>query len=231
MDTQEYADYLRRQGDAEGRTVSMTEATELVWGSSGRGNPNAVRVVERLAAAGHATIRQVGKARRTVTFHLSPEGSVMTVNPAVDHLDPANWWPSYDLWSDRRAIPAHCLLVLDTAMNITAWAWLGINREPGYPSDDGWRAISDVDQRPDASIILDLGNFMYITVAPDTFVYITQTDFDRLRPEILAALKPTFDALWAHHQAGRISRSGFDVKAADLRGYRDRLNKQENPDG
>lgn len=155
--------------------------------------------------------------------------SFSPVNPNVDHLDPENWWPNYDLYSDRRAIPAHCLLVLDTAMDIPAWAWLG-TKEPTYPSD-GWCAISGVDQRPDGSVILDLGNFMDNTVAPDTFLYITQTDFDHLRPEILAALKPTYDALWAHHQAGRMSRTTFDIRAADLRGYRDRLNKQENPNG
>jgi hypothetical protein len=46
---------------------SMTDATEAIWGTSGRGNPNAVRLIEAVAALGYLNIQKVGKVRRIVS--------------------------------------------------------------------------------------------------------------------------------------------------------------------
>lgn len=46
---------------------SMTDATEAIWGTSGRGNPNAVRIIEAVAVLGFLTITQVTRTRRTVS--------------------------------------------------------------------------------------------------------------------------------------------------------------------
>jgi hypothetical protein len=46
------------------RSVSMTAATEAIHGTSGRGNPRAVRQIECLAQYGYVTI--TGKHKRTV---------------------------------------------------------------------------------------------------------------------------------------------------------------------
>ncbi|WVW77456.1 hypothetical protein Bhz59_00070 [Stenotrophomonas phage vB_SmaS_Bhz59] len=147
-----------------------------------------------------------------------------TPNPNVDHLDPANWWPHYDMASDRRAIPAHCLLVLDADLNAYAHP---INVEPGVGDlGDNWRHLSGVDKDLRThEVILEWGSTGELKVAPDAAVFIAQRDFERLLPELPAALTATFDTLWAHHQAGRISRSAFDARAADLRGMRDHITK------
>ncbi len=46
------------------RTVSMTDATEAIHGSSGRGSPRAVKIIETLGQFGYVTI--TGKRTRTV---------------------------------------------------------------------------------------------------------------------------------------------------------------------
>ncbi len=56
--------FLREQGRA---SCSMTDATEAIWGSSGRGNPNAVRLIEAVATLGFLAITQVTRTRRTVS--------------------------------------------------------------------------------------------------------------------------------------------------------------------
>lgn len=49
------------------KEITMTDATEAIWGSSGRGNPNAVRVIEAVAMLGYLRIRKVGKRKRMVS--------------------------------------------------------------------------------------------------------------------------------------------------------------------
>ena len=56
--------YLQREGQTY---CSMTDATEAIWGTSGRGNPNAVRLIEATAIMGYLKIQQVGKRRRLVS--------------------------------------------------------------------------------------------------------------------------------------------------------------------
>jgi hypothetical protein len=56
--------YLQREGQTY---CSMTDATEAIWGTSGRGNPNAVRLIEAVATLGFLKIQQVGKRRRLVS--------------------------------------------------------------------------------------------------------------------------------------------------------------------
>lgn len=46
--------------------MTMTDATECIWGTSGRGNPNAVRIIEGLAMYGYVRIEKVGKVKRLV---------------------------------------------------------------------------------------------------------------------------------------------------------------------
>lgn len=58
--------------------ISMTDATEAIWGTSGRGNPNAVRLIEACAALGYLRIVRAGRVRRTV--HLTP-----TSGPVPEH--------------------------------------------------------------------------------------------------------------------------------------------------
>lgn len=146
------------------------------------------------------------------------------INPNIDHLDPANWWPHYDIWSDRRAIPAQCLLVLDADLNAYAHP---NDIEPAEAGLDHWRHLSGVDKcLRTHSVILEWGGASECAVAPNAMVYIAQRDYDRLLPELPTALAATFDALWAYHQAGRISRVTFDAHAADLRAFRDTINRQ-----
>lgn len=61
--------YLQREGVSE---CSMTDATEAIWGTSGRGNPNAVRVIEATAMMGYLDIRKVGKRCRMVSRTSKP---------------------------------------------------------------------------------------------------------------------------------------------------------------
>lgn len=134
-------------------------------------------------------------------------------NPNVDHLDPANWWPHYDLWSDRRAIPARAALVLHPDLDY--WIW-DHHKEPaeGRP---GWYLVSGVGGP---------------SLIPDTSVYIAESHYQHFLPQLPAALGETFNALWAYHQAGHISRVNFDARAAKLRELRDTITKQlENHHG
>ena len=48
-------------------SVTMTAATEAIWGTSGRGNPNAVRLIEACAALGYLHIEQRGTRNRRVS--------------------------------------------------------------------------------------------------------------------------------------------------------------------
>lgn len=61
--------YLQRGGQ---QACSMTDATEAIWGTSGRGNPNAVRLIEATAAMGYLNIQKVGKVRRIVSRTTKP---------------------------------------------------------------------------------------------------------------------------------------------------------------
>lgn len=63
-----HAAYVEQHLRELGRTsCSMTEATEAIWGTSGRGNPNAVRLLEAVAALGFLQITRVTKTRRAVS--------------------------------------------------------------------------------------------------------------------------------------------------------------------
>lgn len=55
--------YMAERGVA---AIPMTAATEAIWGTSGRGNPNAVRLIEATATLGFLTIQQAGKRHRLV---------------------------------------------------------------------------------------------------------------------------------------------------------------------
>lgn len=46
--------------------VTMTQATECLWGTSGRGNPNCVKVIEACARLGEVEIKATSKNRRIV---------------------------------------------------------------------------------------------------------------------------------------------------------------------
>lgn len=141
-------------------------------------------------------------------------------NPNVDHLDPANWWPHYDMASDRRAIPAQAVVNLRAYNALTAFTYL--REEEGDPAS--WAEVLELEEDlPTRVITVEFGPGAVRRLAPDQALYVAQGDFARLLPELPAALTATFDALWAHHQAGRISRSAFDARAADLRGMRDHI--------
>jgi hypothetical protein len=55
--------YLLRNARSE---CTMTDATEAIWGTSGRGSPNAVRVIEAVADWGYLRVEQRGKRKRIV---------------------------------------------------------------------------------------------------------------------------------------------------------------------
>ena len=55
--------YLLRNARTE---CTMTDATEAIWGTSGRGSPNAVRVIEAVADWGYLKIEKRGKVKRIV---------------------------------------------------------------------------------------------------------------------------------------------------------------------
>ncbi len=61
--------HLREQGVS---SCTMTDATEAIWGTSGRGNPNAVRIIEAVAALGFLKIEQVTRTRRRVSRSAKP---------------------------------------------------------------------------------------------------------------------------------------------------------------
>ena len=56
-------DYMTRKNRT---AISMTDATEAIWGTSGRGNPNAVKMIESVAVFGWLAIERVGKVKRIV---------------------------------------------------------------------------------------------------------------------------------------------------------------------
>lgn len=63
-----YAAYVEQYLRENNRTsCSMTDSTEAIWGTSGRGNPNAVRTIEAVATLGYLTITKVTKTRRMVS--------------------------------------------------------------------------------------------------------------------------------------------------------------------
>lgn len=69
------ADFIENGYMGRGSTsgeITMTDATEAIWGSSGRGNPNAVRIVEAVATLGFLKIRSVGKRKRMVSRTSKP---------------------------------------------------------------------------------------------------------------------------------------------------------------
>jgi hypothetical protein len=60
---------LQRYMDEERRApITMTDATEAIWGTSGRGNPNAVLKIEAMATLGYVEITCIGKRRREVVL-------------------------------------------------------------------------------------------------------------------------------------------------------------------
>jgi hypothetical protein len=48
-------------------SITMTEATTAIWGTSGTGNPNAVRIIEATAAYGYLLITHRDKRARDVS--------------------------------------------------------------------------------------------------------------------------------------------------------------------
>lgn len=71
--------YVRAYMEHHGvSSITMTDATEAIWGTSGRGNPNAVRLIEACAALGYLRVVRTGRARRTV--HLTS-----TSGPVPEH--------------------------------------------------------------------------------------------------------------------------------------------------
>lgn len=56
--------FLERKGKIQ---CTMTDATEAIWGTSGRGNPNAVLLIETVASMGYLQIQKVGKRNRVVS--------------------------------------------------------------------------------------------------------------------------------------------------------------------
>lgn len=59
--------YVRAYMEHHGvSSITMTDATEAIWGTSGRGNPNAVRLIEACHMLGYLHVRRVGKVKRRV---------------------------------------------------------------------------------------------------------------------------------------------------------------------
>lgn len=56
--------FLREQSRT---SCSMTDAAQAIWGTSGRGNPNAVRLIEAVATLGFLRITKITKTRRAVS--------------------------------------------------------------------------------------------------------------------------------------------------------------------
>jgi hypothetical protein len=56
--------YLTTRGKT---SITMTEATTAIWGTSGTGNPNAVRIIEACAAYGFLKITPQGKRARYIS--------------------------------------------------------------------------------------------------------------------------------------------------------------------
>lgn len=63
-----YAAHVENYMDIRGQTsITMTEATTAIWGTSGTGNPNAVRIIEACAQAGYLVITPHGKRARYIS--------------------------------------------------------------------------------------------------------------------------------------------------------------------
>ena len=63
-----YAGHVEVFMEARGvASITMTDATQAIWGTSGRGNPNAVRIIEAVASLGYLHIKRVGKRKRLVS--------------------------------------------------------------------------------------------------------------------------------------------------------------------
>lgn len=74
--------YVRAYMEHHGvSSITMTDATEAIWGTSGRGNPNAVRLIEACHTMGFLRVRRVGKVRRRVELTAIsgpiPEGYIL----------------------------------------------------------------------------------------------------------------------------------------------------------
>jgi len=73
-------DYMTRN---KRTAITMTDATEAIWGTSGRGNPNAVLKIEAVAHFGWLHIQKVGARKRIVTRTSRP-----LPQAALDYIKP-----------------------------------------------------------------------------------------------------------------------------------------------
>ena len=71
--------------------VTMTEATEALWGTSGRGNPSCVKLIEACAALGMVEIREkdartrmVRRAMPRLSRSTSACGRTLTVPSSIE---------------------------------------------------------------------------------------------------------------------------------------------------
>lgn len=60
------ADWMREHMPKDGQWVTMTQATEIMWGTSGRGSRKAVLRIEALGRMDVLEIRDAGKRNRVV---------------------------------------------------------------------------------------------------------------------------------------------------------------------
>lgn len=143
------------------------------------------------------------------------------MNPNLDHLDPANWWPDYDALTDRRGVPAAAAI----AAGLNDDVYWAEGSEPstlvslgGIEMCEGLPYVALYDRDPETGIGSDEP---FRAVDPDQTVYIPQSAVtDSSKAAIVAGLKATFDALWALHEAGRIRRTDFDLRVERLRQVR-----------
>ena len=69
----QYAASLLAHMEAEGKTqVTMTEATTMIFGTSGTGSPQAKNIIENGHAYGYLTTKRVGKVKRIVSKGKTP---------------------------------------------------------------------------------------------------------------------------------------------------------------
>ncbi len=59
-----YVEHFLRERSCQ--SCTMTDATQAIWGTSGRGNPTAVRIIEATAVLGFLEVKKVGKRKRLV---------------------------------------------------------------------------------------------------------------------------------------------------------------------
>lgn len=79
-------DYMTR---TKRTSITMTDATEAIWGTSGRGNPNAVLKIEAVAHFGWLQIQKVGARKRIVTRTSRP-----LPKTALDYIKPFSDMPT-----------------------------------------------------------------------------------------------------------------------------------------